>query len=363
MSSRRPDAAAARASWRGWPRPAPGRSGPCRTRRRRRGSERCRHRPGKRRAKRSSRTARPEQEPDGKADGAADRDVLDPHKPHLPARRLEDVEHDQQRQRERGLTRGERNRRRRETGEQDSRWKEQPQQRRVCPDERHDRGADDESGGGPGQPAQRVLAGVQGIRAEHRQCAEDDPERVLDPGQFGDQHGQAKAGRAAHAVVKPDRVTLDVGGSTLLCRRQRPRQPWRPATDQSLEPATAFGRRGEVHVARDLGDDEAQLLRAEARVQRADELADPRVDGGAPGRRGRGDRQRQGVAALQLDERFAEVVERAAQCVGAPVRRIEQVRAPLQHRSSRDLDRTGRTVRRPPRSMTVRARGGSHSAS
>ena len=39
--------------------------------------------------------------------------------------------------------------------------------------------ADDEAGDGAEQRAQRVLAGAQGVRAQHGERAEDDPERVL----------------------------------------------------------------------------------------------------------------------------------------------------------------------------------------
>ena len=99
-----------------------------RTRPPRRGSARSRRRP-RRAPGRAPVTdaARPEEEPDGEADGAAERDVLDAQEPDVPADRLDDVVEDHERDRERGLARGERDRRRREPGDQDGDGEKQPE--------------------------------------------------------------------------------------------------------------------------------------------------------------------------------------------------------------------------------------------
>ncbi len=61
---------------------------------------------------------------------------------------------------------------------------------------------------------------------------------------------------------------------SLVDRRQRAGRPGRAASQQLGDPAAPVGRRGDVDVARQLGDDEADLLRAEARVDRRDHVAD-----------------------------------------------------------------------------------------
>ena len=102
--------------------------------------------------------------------------------------------------------------------------------------------ADDEAGHGAEQRAQHVLAGAERVGPQHRQRAQHDPERVLHPGQVGHQHGQAQGDRAAHAVVQPDRVRLDVGAGPFLHRRQRPASPGRLAAQQLLPPGVVPGR-------------------------------------------------------------------------------------------------------------------------
>ena len=91
--------------------------------------------------------------------------------------------------------------------------------------------------------AQRVLPGVQGVGAQHRQRAEHDPERVLHAGQVGDEDGQAEPDRAAHAVVQPDRVRLDVCRRAFLGGRQRAGQPGGLAAEQPSTRCAARRRR------------------------------------------------------------------------------------------------------------------------
>ena len=85
-------------------------------------------------------------------------------------------------------------------------------------------GAEREPDDGADQAAHDVLAGAQRVGAQDRQRAEHHPERVLHAGQVGDEDRDAQPGRAAHAVVQPDRMPVDVRGRALLCRRQRPGQ-------------------------------------------------------------------------------------------------------------------------------------------
>ena len=163
--------------------------------------------------------------------------------------------------------------------------------------------AGDEASDRAEQAAQRILAGGERIGAEHRERTQHDPEGVLRPGQRRDQDGEAEAGTAAQAVVQPHRVALEVRSRALLRRRQRPREPRRrAAAEQPLEPAPALGRRDGLDVRADLRDDEAQLLRAKRRVERAD----------AALQRGRL-RER---AALHLDQRVAQRVQGLAQRAG-----------------------------------------------
>jgi hypothetical protein len=60
----------------------------------------------------------------------------------------------------------------------------------------------------------------------------------------------------------------DVRAESLLGGRERAREPGRLAAEQPVDPTAPCGCGREAHVGRDLPDDEAQLLGAEARVER-----------------------------------------------------------------------------------------------
>jgi len=84
----------------------------------------------------------------------------------------------------------ERDDRRSDPGEKDRQRQQEPQQHGVRAD-RHEQGrADDETRYCAEHGANGVLPGVQRVRAQHRQRAEDHPERVLDPGQPRGEHRQ-----------------------------------------------------------------------------------------------------------------------------------------------------------------------------
>ena len=239
---------------------------------------------GQRPPERGARAARPEEQPDEEAHRAAERDVFDPQQPDTPSGRLDDVEQDHDRQRERGLSCGERDRRRGEAGEQDGRRKQEPQHRGVRADDREQRRRDDEAGRRAEHGPQDVLTGGERVRPQHGQGAEHDPERVLHAGAVGHEHGQAQTDRAADAVVQPDRVPVEVGGRALLRGRDRSGDACRLAAEEPVQPAAPLGGRGQVDVRRDLGDDEPQLLRAEARVEGGDHhrVGEIAVDGRDP---------------------------------------------------------------------------------
>ncbi len=57
---------------------------------------------------------------------------------------------------------------------------------------------------GAAQGADRVLPGVEGVRAQHGQGSQEHPERVLDAGHVGEADRYAEAERAAQVVVQPD---------------------------------------------------------------------------------------------------------------------------------------------------------------
>ena len=118
-------------------------------------------------AERRGGAARPEQESDDEAHGAADRDVLDPDQSDSPADRLEDVEQDHERQRERGLAGSERDRRRCEPGKEDRQREENPEHGGVRADQDEERRTDDEPGCGAEQCPDDALARVERIRAQH----------------------------------------------------------------------------------------------------------------------------------------------------------------------------------------------------
>ena len=97
---------------------------------------------------------------------------------------------------------------------------------------------------------------------------------MLDAAQVGDQDRYSEPGRAAHAVAQPQRLAADCDPARSLRRRQRPRDS-RPAPGRAAASIQAAPLRGggDLGVPRDLRDDEAQLLRAEAWIQRTDRCA------------------------------------------------------------------------------------------
>ena len=117
----------------------------------------------------------------------------------------------------------------------------------------------------PGEAAHDALAGAERVRAQHRERAEHDPERVLDARHARDEHGEAEARRPAHAVVQPDRVRLEVRDRPLLGGRDGARQAGRASPEHPPEPAAPVGGGGDLGVLGDLGRRERELLRAEAR--------------------------------------------------------------------------------------------------
>ena len=142
---------------------------------------------------------------------------------------------------------------------------------------------------------------------------------MLHARQVRGENGEAQADRAAHAVVQPDGVPVEVGGGPLVCARQRPGQARLPATEQSVDPAAPLGRRGQVDVETDLGDSEAQFLRPEARVERRDHAGN-----GLLGRLIEADR------GFGCGDRLAQPSQRFTQFVGAPAAQLEQIRSALE---------------------------------
>jgi hypothetical protein len=130
-------------------------------------------------AEQSAGAARPEQEADTEADGKSDRHVLNADDAHLPADRLDDVEEHEQGDGESRLARGKRDRPRRVRGEQDGKGQHRPEQRMMRSDRDDDERADDDPDCGSGQRVHDRRPGSEGVRAQHGQRAEDDPEAVL----------------------------------------------------------------------------------------------------------------------------------------------------------------------------------------
>ena len=67
---------------------------------------------------------------------------------------------------------------------------------------------------------------------------------------------------------------LEVRRGALAGRRQRARDALGLPAEQAIPPAAPLGGRGQLDVARDLRGREAELLRAEARIERGEQLAD-----------------------------------------------------------------------------------------
>ena len=91
-------------------------------------------------------------------------------------------------------------------------------------------------GDGAQQAAEHVLTGAQRVRAQHRQRAEHDPERVLHAGEVGDEHGEAEADGAAHAVAAATSEWRSTWAPARSCAADSgPASPtgWRPSSCSS----------------------------------------------------------------------------------------------------------------------------------
>ena len=139
----------------------------------------------------------------------------------------------------------------------------------------------DEPGHRAQQSAQRRLTGAQRVRAQHRQRAQHHPEGVLHARAIGDEHRQCQADRrrarccAATPSCDP-RAPSRAAGPRSTSRRCPPAGGREPDPASCAAPPPPSGR-----CCGRSRDREAQLLRAEARVERR-ELAE-RADG--PSRR------------------------------------------------------------------------------
>ena len=241
--------------------------------------------------------------------------------------------------RERRLPASERDDRWSDPGEKYRHRQQEPQQRGVRADPHEQGRADDETHYRAGHGANRVLPGVQRVRAQHRQRAEDHPERVLDPGQPRGEHRQPQPGGTTQAVVQPDRVRLEVGRDPFPRRGQRPRHTLGLAAKPPLPPAAPLGSRGQLDVARDERDRVAQLLRTEGGVKRGDELADRLPARGRVARRLQGT----GPAAqpsrlLQFRVRNSQFGQRGVELVAASAPGVEEIRGTFENLAAVGLD-------------------------
>src|SRR5271163_4725343 len=108
---------------------------------------------------------------------------------------------------------------------------------------------------------------------------------MLDAGPIGDEYRQPQPDRAADAVVQPHRMPVYVRARALLGRGQGTGHALGLAPQHLLEQAAPLRRGGEFDVLPDGRDGEAELLSAEARIKRGDELAHlllERVRAGSP---------------------------------------------------------------------------------
>ena len=190
------------------------------------------------------------------------------------------------------------------------------------------------------------LAGVQGVRTQHGQRAEDHPERVL----------HAASGSATRTASPSATAPRTLLCSQTECRskcaaaRSRaaasaPPTPsgWRPSS--ALPPAPPLGERGQLDVVRDLRDREAQLLRAKARIERREELADLR-------RRAASAVRAAGSCAVAVcsivSSDRSQLAERPRAARPACARRLEQVCSAFEHRRGGRLHAARRRGRARP---------------
>ena len=155
------------------------------------------------------RPPRPDQNTDQQADGRTDRDVLDPHEPHPPAGRLDQVEEHEHYDREGGLT-GREGDRGRVGGEQHGERQHRPERAGGAAEHDQDQATDDDPGERAEQRPDDRRAGRDRARAQHRHRPEHDPEPVLQVGELGDEHRKRQADGPAYAVAQPHRVAVDV---------------------------------------------------------------------------------------------------------------------------------------------------------
>ena len=143
--------------------------------------------------------------------------------------------------------------------------------------------------------------------------------------EVGDEHGARERGRAPEAVVQPGRVTVEVRRYALAGHGEQVGDTRRRSPEELIEPAASLGRHRALGVGGDLRDGVADLLGAEARVQR-----------------GRG---RRGAAAhrvrLERGERVPERRDGVVQVVPRSLRSVQQPRAAVEHRRGGVLDRPG----------------------
>ena len=209
---------------------------------------------------------------------------------------------------------------------------------------------DDEPGSRAGQAAYDVLAGVEGVGPQDRQRAEDHPERVLGLGDVGQEYGEAERSGATDAVVQPDgvparRATWPVAKPQKAC--------WTSlvaAAEHPVDPAAPLGSGCEVDVAGHQGDGEAEHLRPEARVERADELGDLVAALGHDLSYRQLDRR----GALHRGEGVREPAHRLVQSGGVTAGGVEQRGSELERLGSRNLDLAGFPVGGASRSSRSR---------
>ena len=154
---------------------------------------------------------------------------------------------------------------------------------------------------------------------------------MLHAAEVGDQHGEPEGDGAAHAVLQPRRPTLDVRAGALLGATTSRRRPLgrRPRSCSiQLRRSAAAARSTFIAIC------EATKLSSWA-------LKAGSSDGDDVAR----GRQRRGGGALELGRAARPSVSRASwRAAGDCSRRVEQVRAPLEHAAAADFDGAGMAV-------------------
>ena len=156
---------------------------------------------------------------------------------------------------------------------------------------------------------------------------------MLHAGGLGHEDRQAESDRSPDAVLQPDGVPPCIRAGTLLRGRQRGREPFGLVTEEPVPPTSPLRGGGEVDVPRDLGDDEAQLLGSEPRIQSRDDRAHLRLVrrcGGAV-------RQPHGGAPLERTQPGHQPATRLAKALGAAFGPVEEIGAAFEHRGTRRL--------------------------